>query len=210
MAKLDLHKNTIGDFHRNLMDYYAQAGERHKRHSGEFVKYIGNFTVPEFNIDYLNVKDRTILRDRNWGSKAEWSDYMMSKGYNKVNTTLKMVEAEDLPSKLIVILDKFDIKLPNFTMNIQPPGSVVPAHEDTWYKWCDRYPKEMEEYTFEDTKFYIWFLSDPEVGHSFQAGNTNVNWKKGDLIEMPYYCKHATSNAGFTNKILIQCLGIKK
>ena len=110
MAKLDLHKNTIGDFHRNLMDYYAQAGEKHKRHSGEFVKHIGNFTVPEFNIDYLKVKDRTILRDRNWGSKAEWRDYMMSKGYNKVNTTLKMVEAEDLPSKIILILDKIDIK----------------------------------------------------------------------------------------------------
>ena len=208
-SNLDLYTNTIGDFHRNLMDYYHLAGERHSQHSGEYVKYVGNFPVPKFAISALNLKDRTILRDRDWGSKEEWRDYMMAKGYNKSNTKLDMVESEDLPSDMHLVLKQFKIKLPNFTMNVQPPGSVVPAHEDTWYKWCDRYPNDMEKYTFEDTKFYIWFLTDKEVGHSFQAGSTDIDWKKGDLVEMPYYCKHATANAGFNDKMLIQCLGIK-
>ena len=32
----------------------------------------------------------------------------------------------------------------------------------------------------------------------------------GDIVELPHYCNHATSNAGFTPKMLVQCLGIKK
>ncbi len=207
---MDLKTNTIGEFYRNLMDYYALARKEHDNSSGELVKYIGNFSVPEFDTKTLNIKDRTILRDRDWGSKKEWRDYMMSCGYNKTNTKLDMVVMEDLPTKLLDVLNTFDITLPAFTMNIQQPGSVVPTHEDTWYKWCDKYPKEMEHYTFYDTKFYIWFLSEQEIGHSFQAGKSNLSWKKGDLVEMPFFCKHATSNAGYTNKILIQCLGIKK
>ena len=100
------------------------------------------------------------------------------------------------------------MQLPLFTMNIQPPGSVVPAHEDTWYKWCDKYPEEMENYTFEDTMFLIVFLTEQETGHFFQMGNQSVHWKPGDIFSMPYYTNHATGNAGFNNKILVQCLGI--
>ena len=209
MEALNLKDNTIGDYHRNLMSYYEQVKtEQDKMHND--VKLLGNFDVPNFDLDSLNVQDRTILRDRDWGSKADWRDYMMSHGYNKSNTKLEMVEMQDLPTALLDVCNTFDMQLPNFTMNIQSPGSVVPAHEDTWYKWCDRYPNEMEQHTFYDTKFYIWFLSDRDVGHAFQCGHTDINWKRGDLIEMPFYARHATSNAGYTDKLLIQCLGIKQ
>ena len=70
-------------------------------------------------------------------------------------------------------------------------------------------PELAKQYTFEDTVFFIVFLEDQAVGHSFSAGHTQVAWNKGGVIEMPYYCKHATSNAGFKNKMLVQCLGIK-
>ena len=110
-SKLDLYKNTIGDFHRNLMDYYHLAGERHSSHSGEYVRYVGNFPVPEFDVSDLNLKDRTILRARDWGSKEDWRDYMMAKGYNKSNTKLDMVESEDLPSDMHRVLKQFEINL---------------------------------------------------------------------------------------------------
>jgi hypothetical protein len=149
------------------------------------------------------------MRDRDWGSKSEWRDTMMKAGYNKINTRLGMVTMDDLPKNLLGELSiRFKMKLPLFTMNIQPPGSVVPAHEDTWYKWCDRYPDEMEKYTFEDTMFLVVFLTEQETGHFFQMGNQSVHWQPGDIFSMPYYTNHATGNAGFNNKILVQCLGI--
>ena len=69
---------------------------------------------------------------------------------------------------------------------------------------------DLKKYTFKDTLFYSVFLTRQETGHTFSAGSTNLNWEAGDVYEMPYYCNHATSNAGFVPKMLVQCLGIKK
>ena len=207
--KLSLEKSTIGDFHRNLMEYYSLVKEKQKAHTGAWGYHEGKLNPVANDGKDLNVQDRTIMRDRDWGSKTEWRDTMMKAGYNKQNTRLGMVEMDKLPKNLLDELSiRFKMKLPLFTMNIQPPGSVVPAHEDTWYKWCDKYPDEMENYTFEDTMFLIVFLTEQETGHFFQMGNQSVHWKPGDIFSMPYYTNHATGNAGFNNKILVQCLGI--
>lgn len=207
--KLTLEKNTIGDFHRDLMQYYSLVKEKQKAHTGSWGHHEGKLSPVADDGKDLNVQDRTIMRDRDWGSKSEWRDTMMKAGYNKVNTRLGMVTMDDLPKNLLGELSiRFKMKLPLFTMNIQPPGSVVPAHEDTWYKWCDRYPDEMEKYTFEDTMFLVVFLTEQETGHFFQMGNQSVHWQPGDIFSMPYYTNHATGNAGFNNKILVQCLGI--
>ena len=57
--------------------------------------------------------------------------------------------------------------------------------------------------------FFIVFITRQDTGHSFSAGETCLNWQPGDIVELPYYCNHATSNAGFTPKMLVQCLGIR-
>ena len=44
-------------------------------------------------------------------------------------------------------------------MNIQPPGGIVPTHEDTWRIWYDKHPDLAKQYTFEDTVFYLVFLT---------------------------------------------------
>ena len=135
---------------------------------------------------------------------------MVSKGYNTHNTKMSYVDHANIPEDLLTALNTLPINNPVFSVNIQPPGSVVPAHEDTWRIWRDKYPEIAKICTFEDTVFFIVFLTPQETGHSFQCGTTNIKWGQGDVIQMPYYTKHATANAGFTNKILVQCLGIKK
>ena len=209
--RLSLEKNTIGDFHRDLMQYYSLVKEKQEAHTGAWGHHEGTLLPVKDDKQDLVIEDRTILRDRDWGSKTEWRDTMMKAGYNKSNTKLGMVTMENLPPSLHEELSKrLKIKLPLFTMNIQPPGSCVPAHEDTWYKWCDQYPEEMENYTFEDTRFFIVFLTEQETGHFFNMGNQSVHWKPGDIFSMPYYTNHATANAGFKNKILVQCLGVSE
>ena len=126
------------------------------------------------------------------------------------NTNMSYVAHADLPAELMSELIKLPVKNPIFSMNIQPPGSHVPAHEDTWRIWYDKYSEIAKQHTFEDTVFYITFLTLQETGHFFQAGTTNMNWEPGDVCEMPHYCTHATANSGYTEKVLVQCLGIKK
>jgi hypothetical protein len=184
-------------------------------HDGVFAEVVTTLKIPELVLFNEKIEDRTILRDeengkpRNWGTKREWRDYMVSKGYNTHNTKMSYVDHSNIPKELLDSLNTLPIKHPVFSINIQPPGSVVPAHEDTWRIWYDKHPKEAKKYTFEDTEFIIVFLTPQEIGHSFQCGINNIKWAPGDAIRMPYYTKHATANAGFTNKVLVQCLGIK-
>jgi len=208
--KLDLHQNTISEFHNDLMVYYDLAQRKQDTHRGELAESVTTLSIPELVLKKGQREDRTILRDREWGTKAKWRDYMLSKGYNKHNTKMNYMDHDTLPSELHDVLNTLPIKYPVFSINIQPPGSVVPAHEDTWRIWRDKHPEQAKRHTFEDTVFFIVFLTAQEIGHSFQCGTTNIKWGAGDVIKMPYYCKHATANAGFTDKILVQCLGIRK
>lgn len=208
--KLDLHKNTISEFHDNLMVYYDLCKKKQREHIGLFAKKIDNITIPEFVLKEETLENRTILRNKNWGSKAKWRDYMESQGYNEANTKLLMVDHNNIPASLIKTLEKLPIKNPVFSLNIQPPGAVVPAHEDTWRIWYDKHPELAKKYTFEDTVFYIVFITRQETGQTFSASTLNLSWTPGDVIEMPHYTNHATSNASFNPKMLVQCLGIKK
>jgi hypothetical protein len=214
--KLDLGSSTISEFHDNLMVYYDLVKQKQSDHKGVFAEAVTTLKIPEVVFFEEKIEDRTILRDkengkpRDWGTKREWRDYMVSKGYNIHNTKMSYIDHNNIPKGLLDVLMTLPIKHPVFSVNIQPPGSVVPAHEDTWRIWYDKNPEEAKKYTFEDTEFFIVFLTPQEIGHSFQCGTTNLKWGVGDVMRMPYYCKHATANSGFTKKILVQCLGIKQ
>jgi hypothetical protein len=162
------------------------------------------------------MQDRSILREtdngkpRNWGGREEWRDYMLSKGYNAHNTKMDCIDHDNIPIELLTIFNSLPIQHPVFTINIQPPGGVIPTHVDTWRLWREKNPELADKYTFEDTLFFIIFLTTQEIGHSFQCEHTSLNWRKGDVAQIPYYARHATANSGFTDKILVQCLGIKE
>ena len=207
---LSFQKTTIHEWHQNLMSYYDLCKKKQSQHIGFWAKNVDNITIPNFTVKKETVEDRTIMRDKNWGTKAKWRDYMKSQGYNKHNTKMHMVDHKNLPLPLITALRKLPIRYPVFSLNIQPPGGTVPAHEDTWRIWYDKNPDLAKKFTFEDTCFFIVFITKQDTGHTFSAGNMNVSWTPGDVIEMPHYTNHATSNASFSPKMLVQCLGIKK
>lgn len=213
-TKLDLHKNTISEIHENLMVYYELIKDKQYNHKGNFANIVTRLQLPHFTLSKDIMQDRSILREidngkpRNWGGREEWRDYMISKGYNSYNTKMDCVDHGNIPTELLNVLNTLPIKHPVFTINVQPPGSTIPTHVDTWRLWCEKNPELAKKYTFEDTKFFVVFLTSQEIGHSFQCENFNVKWREGDVVQIPYYARHATANSGFTNKILIQCLGI--
>ena len=134
---LQLNKNTISEFHDNLMEYYDLCKKAQARHVGFWVKSLNQMEIPGFDLKKDTIEDRTILRDKDWGTKAKWRDYMLSQGFNKENTKLLMVDHDNLPPELMNALLQLPIKHPVFSLNIQPPGAVVPAHEDTLRIWYD-------------------------------------------------------------------------
>ena len=207
---LTLESNTISEFHGSLMTYYELVKVKQKEHAGNWIRFKDALKIPDIKFSKQFAKDKTILRERDWGTKIEWRDTLLSMGFNKENTKMYCVDHDHLEPTLMQVLKTLPLYKPVFSLNIQPPGSVVPAHEDTWRIWYDKHPVEAKKYTFEDTVFFIVFLTPQEIGHSFQCGHTNLKWGAGDVIRMPYYCKHAPSNAGFTNKVLVQWLGIKQ
>ena len=70
------------------MAYYDLCKQKQKEHITYWAQQVGEITIPEFDIKKETMEDRTILRDKKWGTKAKRRDYMMSQGYNKENTKL--------------------------------------------------------------------------------------------------------------------------
>ena len=114
--KLDLHKNTISEFHDNLMVYYDLVKEKQDNHEGSFAEAVRYLMLPELVLHEEKIEDRTILRDeengkpRNWGTKREWRDYMASKGYNTHNTKMSYVDHTNIPKDLLDLLNTLPIK----------------------------------------------------------------------------------------------------
>ena len=108
--KLDLHQNTISEFHNDLMVYYDLAQRKQDTHRGELAESVTTLSIPELVLKKGQREDRTILRDREWGTKAKWRDYMLSKGYNKHNTKMNYMDHDTLPSELHDVLNTLPIK----------------------------------------------------------------------------------------------------
>ena len=77
-SNLDLHINTIDEFHNNLMMYYDLVKEKQKQNKDLGVGGVVNIRrliLPEITLPEEFIEDRTILRDkengkpRNWGTK---------------------------------------------------------------------------------------------------------------------------------------------
>ena len=85
---LTLESSTISEFHGSLMMYYELVKDKQRQHTGDWTLSKGTLPIPDINISKESIEDRTILRDRDWGTKAEWRDTMFAHGFNKENTKL--------------------------------------------------------------------------------------------------------------------------
>ena len=54
---------------------------------------------------------------------------------------------------------------------------------------------------------YVWFLQDWQCGWMFNVGRQFITWKKGDLVQWPWYMPHATANASEDDRHLLTLIG---
>ena len=57
--KLDLHENTIKEFHDDLMVYYEMARREQDKHQGTFVETVTTLSIPELVLVNEKIEDRT-------------------------------------------------------------------------------------------------------------------------------------------------------
>tara|TARA_Y100000034_G_scaffold38692_1_gene47615 strand:+ start:2279 stop:2491 length:213 start_codon:yes stop_codon:yes gene_type:complete len=62
--KLDLHKNTISEFHDNLMVYYDLVKEKQVKHNDVFAEVVTSLPIPDLVLFNEKIEDRTERKRR--------------------------------------------------------------------------------------------------------------------------------------------------
>lgn len=130
---------------------------------------------------------------------------------HKLNNTLLGQHYFAIDSEICQQINKqFDLEYSGVQINVQLPGNITPTHFDrnrTFFK--KKIPSSRSELlTTKNIKKYVIFLEDQKIGQVFVTGNHTVKWKKGTVIEMPWYMPHATANCSSEKRSLLLVPGI--
>ena len=90
------------------------------------------------------------------------------------------------------------LKASRMMMNVQKQGTYIPPHSDRGKSFlleC-RDKGLTDDLEWLQIKRYIYFLQDRQVGQFFQVGDSQLDWKAGDLCQFPMFKVHTTANAG--------------
>ena len=84
--------------------------------------------------------------------------------------------------------------------HVQPPGGLVYNHVDVQGTLTRRFADMGVEASTDNFRHYIISLKDWQPGQSWMLHNQSwIDWRAGDVIEMPWYMPHATVNANDTH-----------
>lgn len=103
--------------------------------------------------------------------------------------------------------EQLNIDVVSISSILQPPGNIIPIHNDTFFKINQKYPHD------ERTKVRAnIFLQDWETGHLLQYEHNKVwetctYWKKGEGFMWDSSVLHVGANIGLTNKLTLQVSG---
>jgi hypothetical protein len=93
---------------------------------------------------------------------------------------------------------------------LQPPGSTIPLHRDTFYQITTRYPDRSEIKVRANI-----FLEDYKLGHFIQYQNKDsiisvTDWRAGQGFLWDSSILHLGANNGMQNKYTLQVSGFLK
>ena len=93
--------------------------------------------------------------------------------------------------------------------NFKPWGSFINILDEryTKVKQIVIKPGQSPSYQYHHKRSEIWVIVKGTA--EVRIDDVVTTHTVGDIIEIPHYSNHATSNAGFTPKMLVQCLGIR-
>lgn len=90
----------------------------------------------------------------------------------------------------------------------QPPNRVTNAHVDLLRSLFRDYPDDHDVILEKDIRRRAVFLTDWHHGQVFCFGReTVVDWRRGDVIEFPWYMEHSMANASEYRRCIITITG---
>lgn len=143
--------------------------------------------------------------DENYRQRAE--QFQTLGRYNSHNTSYFQQFGEDLPTIASAVAKLSGLLEPTVSAIRQPPGNIIPWHQDLYYQLKKRLGAER----FQNTSIwrYLVFLEDHKPGHLFQVENTPfVQWKAGDVVTFRPNAHHLSANAGIEDKFTMQITGL--
>jgi hypothetical protein len=109
--------------------------------------------------------------------------------------TLDEIDTDSLSKKL-------NMEISSITSILQPPGSVIPPHVDSFFQLRKKYP-----YRPNPVRAVI-FIEDWKLGHFLQCNDdVYTHWKCGDGLIMDRSQCHLSANAGVEDKHTVQVSG---
>ena len=128
-------------------------------------------------------------------------------GYNPQNT--RHWETTTIQPKVEMswekeIMDQLPLINPTSRPTLQPPGNIMPWHQDRFFYFKRNNPGQ-EEFVVR----YILFQTDWHNGHLLQAGNSFIShWKAGDFLLWYPDRWHLSANVGTEDKWTFNVTGI--
>lgn len=113
-----------------------------------------------------------------------------------------------MPNEMPIWVSQFKEIFPwkNFSWQLyrMMPGTLLPAHQDTYEKFREINKIEDPNKIFRA----VVFLEPWQSGHYFEIDSTNLSyWKKGDYVVWQNSVKHIAANIGETPRYTLQITG---
>ena len=168
------------------------------------IKYLRNKTIP-FDIEEvvkgIDVDKVAFINDATYNLKTVDKDYEnYTASYDKHNTTKygvapfsRHIFKEHLPHEIIDFIDSLGFTKYGCNLLVQHTGEVSPLHYDLFLYQINEIYKNT---TKEDYYRYFIFLNDRTIGQFYHVGNTQLEWKSGDIYYQDCNEYHGAGNIG--------------
>jgi len=166
------------------------------------IKYLRNKTIP-FDIEEvvkgIDVDKVAFINDATYNLKTVDKDYEnYTASYDKHNTTKygvapfsRHIFKEHLPHEIIDFIDGLGFTKYGCNLLVQHTGEVSPLHYDLFLYQINEIYKNT---TKEDYYRYFIFLNDRTIGQFYHVGNTQLEWKSGDIYYQDCNEYHGAGN----------------
>lgn len=193
--RVDEQLITSGQFH----DLWNQ---RFRDHQGDCYRYHGRFPVPTHLWD--GTHDAEPFYDN--GDKH-------SRPYEPIPVDNAIIDRNRITDPEHPVYKWFQertgLKTLRVVSNLQRPGMVITWHADPGLTFLTRTEETKElDVTQDDLRHFFYFHSDRQDGQFFQLGSSLMDWRAGDMVEMPWWMPHASANTSKSDRIVTSVVGL--
>jgi hypothetical protein len=94
-------------------------------------------------------------------------------------------------------------------VNLQKPGNFIPSHIDKNRTFVKSIADRTPTLDWSDIQRFFYFFDDQEPGQFVQLGDTQIQWRAGDMVQWSYYLRHATANASYQPRKMLTIIGVR-